>query len=143
MVFNMRGQPVISFLDTTDEGEECQRLEWLLRFVHHTGTSVRLTHRGSEIEGNKPAPYPAFRCLWKDVLSYRWKRPQRINVLELSPFLAKLRCRTRNPAEHGHRFFCVLDSLVVFYVLSKGSSSSPRLNRLCRRIAALDIASFV
>ncbi|CAE7227476.1 unnamed protein product [Symbiodinium sp. CCMP2592] len=91
----------------------------------------------------RPAPYPAFRWHWKDVLSYKWKQPQHINVLELTAFLAELRRRTRDLTQHNHRFFCIVDSLVTFYVLGKGRSSSKRLNRICRRVTALTLASGV
>ncbi|CAE7767553.1 mmpL11, partial [Symbiodinium pilosum] len=78
-----------------------------------------------------------------DVLSYHWKQEQRINILEVTAFLAELRRRTGDPSEHGKRFFNILDSLVSFYVLFKGRSSSGRLNRLCRRVTAVNIAAAV
>ena len=73
--------------------------------------------------------------------SYKWKQPQHINVLELTAFLSELRRRSRDQTQHNHRFFCIVDSLVTFYVLGKGRSSSKRLNRICRRVTALTLAS--
>ncbi|CAE7806385.1 unnamed protein product [Symbiodinium sp. CCMP2592] len=110
----------VKFLDTMDSGQEAQHLAWLRRHTYHTGCDVRLTDRGTDVVGCRPGPYPAFRWLWRDVLSYKWKQPQHINVLELTAFLAELRRRSRDQAQHGKRFFCVLDSLVTFYVLGKG-----------------------
>ena len=77
------------------------------------------------------------------MLSYKWKQPyaQHINVLELTAVLSELRRRSRDQSQHNHRFFCIVDSLVTFYVFGKGRSSSKRLNRICRRVTALTLAS--
>ncbi|CAE7679035.1 unnamed protein product [Symbiodinium sp. CCMP2456] len=130
-----------TFLETMNGGEEKLHLEWLLQHAYHTGCDVRLTDRGDDIVGHRPGPYPAFRWHWKDVLSYQWREPQHINVLEMTAFLTELRRRARNVDALGKRFFCVIDSLVSFYVLGKGRSSSKRLNRVSRRIASLSLAS--
>ncbi|CAE7300353.1 unnamed protein product [Symbiodinium sp. CCMP2592] len=130
-----------SFLEKMEAGEEKEHFKWLLRHAYHTGCDVRLTDRGDDIMGHRPGPYPAFRWLWRDVLSYRWREPQHINVLEMTAFLTELRRRARSTNELGKRFFCILDSLVSFYVLGKGRSSSKRLNRVSRRIASLSLAS--
>ncbi|CAE7375548.1 unnamed protein product [Symbiodinium sp. CCMP2592] len=131
----------VKFLDSMDTGQEAQHFAWLLRHTYHTGCDVRLTDRGNDVVGSRPGPYPAFRWLWRDVLSYKWKQPQHINVLELTAFLAELRRRSRDQAQHGRRFFCIVDSLVTFYVLGKGRSSSKRLNRICRRVTAISLAT--
>ncbi|CAE7668538.1 unnamed protein product [Symbiodinium sp. CCMP2592] len=125
----------LTFLETMDTGQEKEHLAWLLRHTYHTGCDVRLTDRGGDVTGNRPGPYPAFRWHWRDVLSYRWKEEQHINVLEMTAFLTELRRRARNADELGKRFFCIIDSRVSFYVLGKGRSSSKRLNRVSRRIA--------
>ncbi|CAE7177202.1 unnamed protein product [Symbiodinium necroappetens] len=109
-----------AFLETMEAGKEKEHLVWLLRHAYHTGCDVRLTDRGDDILGHRPGPYPAFRWRWKDVLSYRWREPQHINVLEMTAFLTELRRRARDKEELGKRFFWVLDSLVSFYVLGKG-----------------------
>ncbi|CAE7232215.1 unnamed protein product [Symbiodinium sp. CCMP2592] len=127
------------FLETMESGQEAEHFKWLLRHSHHTGCDVRLTDRGGELYGHRPGPYPAFRWLWRDVLSYKWKEEQHINILELTAFLTELRRRARNENELGKRFFNVVDSLVCFYVLGKGRSSSKRLNRVSRRIAAVSL----
>ncbi|CAE7214024.1 unnamed protein product [Symbiodinium necroappetens] len=49
-------------------------------------------------------------------------------------FFTELRRRARDKDELGKRFFCVLDSLISFYVLGKGRSSLKRLNRVSRLI---------
>ncbi|CAE6967009.1 unnamed protein product [Symbiodinium sp. CCMP2592] len=117
-------EQTVQFLETMDTHQELEHLKWLLRHAHHTGCDVRLTNRGDDVFGHRPGPYPAFRWLWKDVLSYRWKEEQHINILELTAFLTELRRRARDPAEHGRSYFNVVDSLVCFYVLGKGRSSS-------------------
>ena len=105
--------------------------------------------RGTDMVGYRPSPYPVFRWLWHDILSYRWKEPQHIIILEftafltelLPAFLTELRRLARDHREHDRRFFCIVDSLVTFYVLAKGRSSFKRLNRVCRRVTAVSLAS--
>ena len=63
-----------------------------------------------------------------------------VNALEVIAFLAELKRRTQDPGEHGERFFNT-GLPGSFYVLSKGRSSSGRLNRLCRRVTAVNIAT--
>ena len=87
------------------------------------------------------APYPAFRWQWKTKLSYPWKHPQHINVLEVSAFLVEFRRRVRDLAALGTRFFNITDSQVGFFTMSKGWSKAPRLNRLLRRINAVILMS--
>ena len=125
--------------ETMNGGQEKDHLVWLLKHAYHTGCDVRVTDRGDDVVGHRPGPYPAFRWHWKDVLSYQWREPQHINILELTAFLTELRRRARNTDELGKRFFCIVDSLVCFYVLGKGRSSSKLLNRVSRRIASLSM----
>ena len=93
------------------------------------------------VTGHRPGPSPTFRCLWRDILSFRWKAPQHGNILELSAFITELCRRARDPKVHGRRFFCSIDSLVTFFLLAMCRSSSRRLNRVCRRLTAVRLAS--
>ena len=96
------------------------------------------------VEASRPCLYPAFRRLRRDVLSYKWSQEQRINISEVTAFLVELRRRTRTPLsmESGSSTSWI-PLLPSNYVLSKGRSSSGRLNRLCRRVTVLDIAAAV
>ena len=117
-------------LETMNQGQESEHLQRLLRHVHHTGTDIRLTNKGPEFTGDRPVAYPAFRWLWREVTSYKWKVPNHINILELHAYFNEIRRRARIPDEHHKRFFNVVDSLVTFYIMGKGRSSSVRLNRV-------------
>ena len=65
-------------------------------------------------------PYPAFRWLWRDVLSYFWNQEQHINLLDVTAFLVELRRhnRGRDINEHGKRVFNIVHSLVAFCVVA-------------------------
>lgn len=131
---------VRAILETMENGQETEHLRWLMRQVGLRGRDVRLTvesHEASKREGQ--APYPAFRWLWKTVLSYKWGSSQHINILEASAILAEFRRRVRDPSMLGKRFFNVVDSMVMFYAMAKGRSPSKRLNRVLRRVMAVSV----
>ena len=41
-------------------------------------------------------PDPAFRGFWKVIFSYKWSASQRINILEITAFLAEFRRQVRD-----------------------------------------------
>ena len=129
------------FLESKNTQEEAQHFRWPFRHSHHTGCDARLTVRGLFDVGHRLGPCPAFHWLRRDVLSFRWKEQQHIDVLELTAFLTELRRPGRDPREYGHRLFCVIDSPATFFVLSKGRSSSKKLNSVCRRITAVSVST--
>jgi hypothetical protein len=79
-------------------------------------------------------PYPGFAWNWATVQSYSWSHDQHINVLEFVAMFNYLRSLSNKRNLQHLRLFHVLDSKVVCGVLSKGRSSSRRLNRCCRRL---------
>eukprot|EP00438_Fugacium_kawagutii_P014986 Skav210164 [mRNA] locus=scaffold5301:42844:43734:- [translate_table: standard] len=131
---------VRQILETMNADEEQQHLRWLMRHVGLRGTDVRLSVEGHEASKRESqTPHPAFRWLWKTVLSYRWGSSQHINILEASAILAEFRRRVRSPEMLGKRFFNIVDSMVMFFAMAKGRSPSKRLNRILRRIMAVSV----
>lgn len=122
---------------------ELEHLKWLIRNVSTRGCDIKILTGKEDGSEAFMSPYPGFMWVWKTILSYKWKEEQHINVLEVSAFLVELRRRTRGPYSLGFRFINVTDSQVMFHVLTKGRSSSPRLNRLARRITALSLVGQV
>ena len=120
-------------------GKESEHLRWLVRHVSTRGCDIKIWTSKEDGSETFLTPYPGFMWLWKTLLSYKWHSEQHINVLEVSAFLVELRRRTRGPRSIGFKFINVTDSQVMFHVLTKGRSSSPRLNRLARRITALSL----
>ena len=115
----------------------------LLHHVRHISTSVCLTHLGGDLEGNRP-------CLYQDSDGYGTMclvlGGSRSNISTSSRSRLSARKKDPDPAEHGKRFFNILASLVAFgghLRPLQGQFSSGRLNRLCRRVTALDIAAAV
>ena len=104
----------------------------MLRHVCLRGTDIKLMSTAESGSQSVMCPYPAFKWAWKVRLSFAWRQEQHINVLEVSTFLVEFRRRTRQIHQLGTRFFNITDSQVMFHCLSKGRSSSPRLNRLLR-----------
>ena len=76
------------------------------------------------------------------VLSIRAPK-EHINIMEGKAFLAALRWVLRRPDRHRRRLVVLIDSRVWIGAAAKGRSSSVPLLRLCRRVAALVLASGV
>ena len=91
-------QGVFQILLTMKQGQEAEHLKFLMRQVGLQGTDVRLNVPTEEVEKKETlVPYPAFRWLWKAVLSYKWSEPQHINILEATALLTEFRRRLRSP----------------------------------------------
>ncbi|CAK9058062.1 unnamed protein product [Durusdinium trenchii] len=96
---------------TMQIGFEKAHLQQLLRLGHYRGTDVRLAVE--EQGGRQLFPYPAYRWLWRDVLSFRWRQEGHINELEFQAFLAHIRRVLREPDMRHKRVFVVVDSQVM------------------------------
>lgn len=124
------------------KGREQEHIEWLFRQAHYRGTDIRLHTR----EGNKEmVPYPALAWYWKECLSFKWTQESHINVLEAQALFTHLRRVVKGDPKivNGVRLIFVVDSQVIFYAVSKGRSPATRLNRILRRLMALQLAADV
>ena len=79
---------------------------------------------------------------WTVLFSYRFQRPNHINVLELVALVSLLR-RLANKGVHRARILCCVDSRVVLGAVTKGRSSSRKLNHLLRKLACECLASSI
>ena len=112
--------------------------QWGQKLVHHF--LRRSEYRGSDVRLDlgivyKPdmAPRTSIdpsRWVWSVADAYPYKVGQHINVLEL---------RARSSVSCGQRFLHMSDSQICLAVLTKGRSSSRKLNYLLRRICALTL----
>lgn len=133
-----------------------RRAEWLRLSGHHGAKTetvnplnVRLVHhflrraefRGSDVRLDlglvwrpdtiaRTSINPK-RWIWKVGQSYKWLRREHINLLELRAILRTFR---------DCRFLHLSDSQICISVLTKGRSSSRKINRILRKIAALCLA---
>ena len=106
---------------------------------------VGSSHRGTEVrfevpiepEETRVVPYPAHLWRWKTVASYPFSHADHITTLELTAAFCEIRRQARSLRGQKRRYFHVVDSQPIFYVLAKGRSSSRRLNRLARRVAPI------
>ena len=105
---------------------------------HYRGTEVRLMAPG-EPDNLKMVPYPAHLWRWRNTLSFAWQNEDNITALEMLAALAEIRRRARQLGTQGTRFFHVLDSQVVYHIMAKGRAHGKRLNRLARRIMAVQL----
>ena len=133
---------VYKMTSTMETGQECSHLRWMSRQVGLKGTDVRLLVPVEESDPREVlTPYPAFRWLWRTLAAWKWGSQQHINVLEVSAFLAEMRRRVRDPNGLKQRYLHIVDSLVTYFAVTKGRSSSIRINRLLRRSMAVQISS--
>ena len=110
------------------------------------------THRGSDIrlttgEPLRPGAYPrqAVNPLWwkwSTLLLVKWRVAAHINELESRGALLALQWRCRSTERLGMRWVHLLDSFVSIAVLTKRRSSSYRLNRVVKKFAILELATF-
>ena len=80
------------------------------------------------------------RWKWRVVLSFGLAHDH-INLQEIQAALATFRWRCRSAQNVGTRFLHLSDSQVVISALSKGRSSSRRLNQLLKRTSSLLLAA--
>ena len=121
--------------------QERQHLLALVREASIRGSDVRLFM--SVNEEPHEWPYPAYRWYWQEKLSYAWKQEDHINELELQAFIVMVRRRVRKASRHHGRYLHIVDSAVIRGAVAKGRSTSRRLNRLLRKVAALTLAADV
>ena len=141
-VLEVSAQYILGIEQGMIPGKELEHLRSMLLETSHRGCDVRLRSALKEDEEKKglsEIPYPAYAWLWKELLSYKWRNEQHINVLEVTAFLVYLRHQARQGCKRSTKWLHVVDSRVTAGVLAKGRSSSHRLNRLCKRIMALSV----
>ena len=78
---------------------------------------------------------------WKTVVQFSWCQEAHINELEMRAFLSAFKWRLRSSQNLDTKFLHLLDSQVSISVLTKHRSSSIRLNRVARKVDALELAS--
>ena len=80
---------------------------------------------------------------WSTIISTPWRVVEHINALELRAALLSLHWLLSFPSSHSSRVFLLVDSMVTYFTLWKGRSSSARLLLILRKISALLLASGV
>lgn len=120
-------------------GKESEALSRLLAMGHYRGTDIRMTVEHNAVR--ELVPYPAYRWLWRDTLSYRWKQDSHINELETQALIAHIRRLLKDPGVLQMRLMVIVDSQVLYFAIGKGRSPSKRLNRLLKRLSALELAA--
>eukprot|EP00438_Fugacium_kawagutii_P033385 Skav211631 [mRNA] locus=scaffold2262:105332:110360:+ [translate_table: standard] len=122
-------------------GQEDKALATLLDYGHYRGTDIRLTVEHNHLR--ELVPYPAYRWVWRDVLSFKWKQDAHINELESLALVAHIRRLLKDPAVLQTRLLVVVDSQVLYFALGKGRSPAKRLNKILKRLSALQLAADV
>ena len=90
-----------------------------------------------------PVALPFCSGDFKVIISRRLGTSQNINLSEAAAHVALLNWILRAPTRHAHRILSAIDSKVVLGAMVKGRSSSPDLNRYCRKAASLLLAGGV
>ena len=78
---------------------------------------------------------------WKTALRTKWVSPAHINELELRAVLLSLKWRLRRVRGQNKVALTLIDSAVSIGVLVKRRSSAYRLQRVVRKLNALELAS--
>ena len=114
----------------------------LLSRTNHSGSDVRIS-TGQLLN---PRAYPrqpvnSSWWTWRPVFSVKWSSPDHINLLELRSIVLSVRHCVSHLHSADMRLFHVSDSYVCLSVVSKGRSSSARLNKLLQQLNAILLAS--
>ena len=137
-------KPVATYLtrweQTMRKGQEAAHLHSLLQRASMRGTDIRFHLMVGNEEQQHEIPYPAKLWRWKTIISFPWKQPAHINELELNAVIVTAKHRARNASKFHTRWIHVVDSTVSRGALSKGRSSSVRLNTPLRKQAAISLA---
>ena len=80
---------------------------------------------------------------WVVKKAIKFKRSEHINCLEIRMFLYTLRWKLRRLRGQERRILHLMDSQVGLAVITKGRSSSKKINQILRRIGALGVAGDV
>ena len=76
---------------------------------------------------------------WRLLFKWAWATVEHNNVLEMRAALRAVETLARDGKVWGHRAIIISDSQAVVGALSKGRSSRPVFNQLCRRQAAVTL----
>ena len=129
----------------------CPDKEVPLKLVHKLMTL--LSGKGTDVMiqlGTEPRQHQRFRrsipaqlWRWKDICSWGWppEENDHINRYELRAIYTALRWRVLRRKECRVRFIHLTDSMVCLHVISKGRSSSHKLQSLLYRISSLLLAA--
>ena len=90
-----------------------------------------------------PVAIPIRDAQFRTVFALRAARTEHIVYMEADGLLLLLAWLVRDPRNHGNRAVVLGDNVAVIFSVEKGRSSSKRLNRTIRRIAALCTAADV
>eukprot|EP00435_Cladocopium_sp_Y103_P039867 s1146_g10.t1 len=118
-------------------GRESEALHNLLKYGHYRGTDVRLAVEHNS--AREPVPYPAYRWLWRKTLAFMWRQDAHFNELEGLALVAHLRRLLKEKDVKKMRLMIVVDSQVLFYAIVKGRDPSMRINRLLKKLMALQL----
>ena len=113
----------------------------LLTRTNHSGSDVRIS-TGALIN---PKAFPrqpvnSSWWAWRHVFQVRWGRKEHINLLELRSIILTVRHLISHLHAADMRLFHVADSYICISVISKGRSSSFRVNSLLKQLNALLLA---
>ena len=115
-----------------------------LRSVDSKGSDVRVdTGRLFDPSGWPRQPVDVGLWKWQVLFGYAFERTGHINELELRGMLSALKWRLRRAAQVGTKALHLLDSQVSIGVLCKKRSSARVLNRIIKRIDALELAGHI
>ena len=113
----------------------------LLQRTNHTGSDIRILT--GEIMCPKKYPRQSVQSRWwrwRPVFASRWKFEEHINALEVRAVYLALLWKCRERGFCSRRIFHATDSYVAMSILSKGRTSSRKLQPLIRKISALLLA---
>ena len=132
----------IAGVSEADMNMAVQMVQAFVRRQEYRGSDVRLdVNTLYRADAYPRATVNPHRWLWHVAHAYPFEVEERINVLELRALVHTVEWRLRRKNFNGTRFLHLADSQVTLSVAVKGRSSSHKLNRLLRKLAAMCTAA--
>ena len=78
--------------------------------------------------------------VWKVTAARRWKKPDKIHLLEGQALSWAVRRVARNVGHHHHRYLVLSDNMSVVCAVGKGRAKDRELLQTCRVIRAVSLA---
>ena len=104
---------------------------------------ARVTAGGKSSTDHEEVPAALYDGEWQTASAGRWRESESMPILEGRALVWSLRHSLRSSECFGKRCFFLSDSMTQVLALSKGRSSTPKMNHICRQWGAMCLAGNV
>ena len=118
-------------------------LQALTTLMSHKGEDVLISASGAQGSAQPlRAQITPKLWIWREIVGWKWRQgSEHINIRELRALLTSVRWRLFRRHDRASRALHLVDNLVVLHVVSRGRSSSRRVQRVLNKLNVLLLGS--